>query len=82
MEGQVRVILREHSGLGAAIGGISIYDNLWRLGMTSLASVQVMLALEEAFGFEFPDSKLRHATFASIFHIMDCVTELTGCDGP
>ncbi len=78
METKVRAILRGHSGLGDAVQDIDIYDNLWGLGMTSLASVEVMLALESAFGFEFPESKLRHATFSSIYAIMDCVTELTG----
>lgn len=78
MEGQVRAILQQHSGLGDSVRGIGAFENLWRMGMTSLASVQVMLALESAFGFEFPDSKLRHATFASISNIIDSVKELTG----
>jgi acyl carrier protein len=37
-----------------------------------------MLALESAFGFEFPESKLRHATFSSVYSIMASVKELTG----
>ncbi|HEX6681683.1 MAG TPA: acyl carrier protein [Candidatus Limnocylindrales bacterium] len=77
MQAQVRGILQEHSGLGDVIQDIGIYENLWALGMTSLASVQVMLALESTFGFEFPESKLRHATFSSIHSIMGCVSELT-----
>jgi acyl carrier protein len=81
MEKQVRAILQEHSGLGDHIRSIGAYDSLWQMGMTSLASVQVMLALESAFGLEFPDSKLRHNTFACISNIIDCVDELTGSSG-
>jgi acyl carrier protein len=78
MEGQIRAILQQHSGLSQAVEGIGPNENLWRMGMTSAASVNVMLALESAFGFEFPESKLRHATFACILNIIDCVSELTG----
>ena len=78
MERQVRAILQEHSGLGEAVADISAHENLWRMGMTSAASVNVMLALESAFDFEFPESKLRHATFACVYNIVGCITELTG----
>jgi len=78
METQIRAILQEHSGLAGAAQHISIYDNLWLLGMTSLASVQVMLGLEAAFAVEIPDEKLLHATFSSIHEIMKCMRELTG----
>ena len=77
MEAEVRAILQEHSGLGEAVQHLGVYESLWLQGMTSLASVQVMLALESAFGIEIPDEKLRHATFASIHQIMACVKELT-----
>jgi acyl carrier protein len=78
MEAHVRQILRDHSGLGDAVNDIGIHHSLWHLGMTSMASVQVMLALETDFGFEFPEDRLRHATFASIHNIVRCVADLTG----
>lgn len=78
MEAQVRTILRQHSGLGNAVRAIGIHDSLWLMGMTSAASVEVMLALESTFGFEFPDSELRHSTFASIYSIVRSVRDLTG----
>lgn len=77
METQVRTILQERSGLGDTVQGIGMHESLWLLGMTSLDSVEVMLTLEETFGFEFPESRLRHATFATIFNIMRCIKELT-----
>jgi acyl carrier protein len=78
VEAHVRAILQDYSGLGDAAQSMGIHENLWRTGMTSLASVQVMLALEATFGFEFPESKLRHATFSSIHAIVATVQELAG----
>ncbi|MFJ8582786.1 acyl carrier protein [Micromonospora sp. NPDC093277] len=77
METQVREILVKHSGLGDSVSGVDAGENLWQLGMTSLASVQVMVALEETFGVEIPDDKLRHATFASVDNIMSCMRSLS-----
>jgi acyl carrier protein len=44
--------------------------------MTSHASVNVMLALEDAFGVEFPDAMLRKSTFASVSAIRDALGTL------
>jgi acyl carrier protein len=51
-------------------------DDLFRLGMTSHASVSVMLALEDSFGMEFPEHMLRRSTFESIGSIRRTLTEL------
>jgi len=50
--------------------------NLYELGLTSLASVNVMLALEEAFDIEFPDEVLKKGTFASVRNIEQVVEGL------
>ena len=42
--------------------------------MTSHASVNVMLALEDAFEVEFPDELLTKQTFCTIATIRDAVT--------
>jgi acyl carrier protein len=44
--------------------------------MTSFASVNVMLALEEAFDFEFPDSMLNRGVFVSIASIRQALLDL------
>jgi acyl carrier protein len=44
--------------------------------MTSHASVQVMLALEEAFDVEFPDSMLTRSVFGSIASISAALEQL------
>ncbi len=45
--------------------------------MTSHASVNVMLALEDEFDLEFPERLLRKQTFHSIFSIRATLTELS-----
>lgn len=50
-----------------------LYDN----GLTSHASVNVMIALEDEFDVEFPDTMLQKSTFGSISAIAGAVAELT-----
>ena len=44
--------------------------------MTSHASVNVMLALEDAFDIEFPDRMLKRSVFESIASIQAALSEL------
>lgn len=63
---RIREVLAEHGRLPVDVGQLSEDDDLFQAGMTSHASVNVMLALEDAFDVEFPESMLRKSTFASI----------------
>ena len=65
----MRTILDKHGKLAKSAMTINENDDLYQNGLSSHASVNVMLALEEAFDFEFPDSLLTRATFASIASI-------------
>ena len=51
--------------------------DLYELGLTSHASVNLMLALEDEFDIEFPDDALNKTTFATIASIERAVGELT-----
>lgn len=75
---RTRQVLQAHSRLGDAIAELADDADLYAAGMTSHASVEVMLALEEAFDIEFPDRMLRREVFASISAISEAVAELTG----
>jgi acyl carrier protein len=44
--------------------------------MTSHASVNVMLALEEGFDIEFPDRMLTRSVFASVSSICGAIAQL------
>ncbi|MDQ2724730.1 MAG: acyl carrier protein [Actinomycetota bacterium] len=54
--------------------------DLYRNGLSSHASVNVMLALEDAFDLEFPDRMLKKSTFESIDAIAGALVGL-GCPG-
>jgi acyl carrier protein len=58
--------------------GLADTDDLYDAGMSSLASVNLMLALEDAYEVEFPERMLRRSTFASVAAIRDAVLELLG----
>src|SRR5262249_20843006 len=55
---RVRAVIRSHARLPVDIGHLADDADLFQAGMTSHASVNVMLALEETFDLEFPDSML------------------------
>ena len=57
---------------------LSASDDLYQAGLSSHASVNVMLALEAAFDVEFPDRLLTRSSFQSVAAIRQAVIELTG----
>ena len=57
-------------------GEVDEQADLYQLGLTSHASVDVMLALEDAFDIEFPDEVLKKSTFASVHNIEHVVESL------
>ena len=74
---KIRDILAEHVRLAKDISTLSDDADLYQAGMTSHASVNLMLALEGAFDIEFPDSMPRRSVFESISAIRTAVTGLT-----
>jgi acyl carrier protein len=72
----VRDIVREHGRLAVDVATLSDDDSLYEAGMTSHASVNVMLALEDAFDVEFPDEMLKRSVFESVASISAALTQL------
>jgi acyl carrier protein len=66
MRDSIRDTLRQHARLSVDVDAISDEADLYQAGMTSHATVNVMLALEQAFEIEFPDQMLRRSVFESI----------------
>ena len=73
---QIRGILAEHAKLATDIASVGDGDDLYAAGMTSHASVTVMLACEDAWDIEFPQQMLKKSTFASVANIRDALAEL------
>ncbi len=73
---RIRKVLQEHARLTRDVAGLSEEGDLYQAGMTSHASVNVMLALEGEFEVEFPDHMLKRNVFNSIASIRDALEEL------
>lgn len=76
MKEQVRAIVKEHGRFSGTVSDLKDDDDLYLAGMTSHASVGVMLALEAAFDVEFPDRMLKRSVFESVSSITRAVEEL------
>jgi len=75
---EIRRVLRDHARLPVDPDTLSDDADLFAAGMTSHASVNLMLALEDAFDLEFPDSMLTRSVFESIAAIHAAISQLTG----
>ncbi|MGH3743626.1 MAG: acyl carrier protein [Mycobacteriales bacterium] len=73
---QIREVLAQHASLAVDAAAVGAADNLYAIGMTSHASVRVMLALEDAFDVEIPDNFLRKETFESIASISELLSAI------
>jgi acyl carrier protein len=73
---RIREVIAQHGRLAVDVAALSDTDDLYRAGLTSHASVNLMLALEDAFGIEFPDRLLRRDTFESVAAIRGAIHEL------
>ena len=69
MHERIREVLATHGRMAVDPRGIDNGADLYQLGLTSHASVNVMLALEDEFDIEFPDEALKKSTFASVDNI-------------
>jgi acyl carrier protein len=77
VEDDIRSVLTTHAKLQVDVATLSSGDDLYRSGLTSHGSVNIMLALEDKFNIEFPAHMLRKSTFESIRAIGEAIAELT-----
>jgi acyl carrier protein len=73
---QIRDVLAAHARLPVALDDVADSADLFQAGMTSHASVNVMLALEDAFDIEFPDSMLKRSVFESVDAIAGAIDSI------
>jgi acyl carrier protein len=66
MKEQIRALIAKYGNLHVDVGTLGDGDDLFAAGMTSLNSVNLMLALEDHFDVEFPNEQLNRATFESV----------------
>lgn len=76
MKSKIRDLLAKHGGLPVSVEAIADDADLYAAGMSSFASVQIMLAIEDAFDIEFPDTLLNRKSFQSVDAISATVESL------
>ena len=76
MTEEIRKIIKDHAKLGVDASALAEDADLYAAGMSSHASVNVMLALEGRFDIEFPDRMLKRAVFESIAAIRAALQQL------
>lgn len=77
MNDAIRTILKDHARLSRDVALLSDDSDLYEAGMTSLSSVNVILALEGRFHIEFPNRLLSRGVFESVASIRSAVEELS-----
>ncbi|KVK83909.1 acyl carrier protein [Burkholderia ubonensis] len=66
MKNEIREILRQVAHLETAVDQIGEADDLYDAGLSSLDTIQLMLAIENQFNIEIPDEMLNRQLFRSI----------------
>jgi acyl carrier protein len=74
---RIRQVLAEHGRLSVDATALKDDADLYQAGLTSHASVSIMLALEGEFDIEFPDQMLSRGVFGSVASIRNAVETLT-----
>jgi acyl carrier protein len=75
---QIKELLAQHARLLVDANQLDDDSDLYQAGLTSLSTVNLMLALEEHFDVEFLDRMLGRKTFGSIRALNNAICELRG----
>ena len=76
MKTRIREVLSKHGRLPVDIATLSDTDDLHAAGLTSFASIELMMALEEAFDVEYPNQMMNRRHFSSISAIESAVMKI------
>jgi acyl carrier protein len=76
MKADLRRVLSETACLDVPVETLSDTDNLYAAGLSSLGTVRVMLAVEEALGIEIPGDLITFELFQCIESIASALAPL------
>lgn len=76
MNAKIRELLGKLGNLPVAVDTLSNEADLYTAGLSSFASVQLMLGIEDAFEIEFPDHLLNRKSFQSIASLAATVAQI------
>ncbi len=74
----IRRVVQTAARLPVDIATVDDEDDLYLVGLTSHASVSLMLALEDAFDLELPDEMLTRDVFRSVSSMNAAISTLRG----
>lgn len=80
IETALREIIRTDGKVTVPAARIQPQDDLFKLGLSSLATVNVMLAIERRFDIEIPETFLNRETFRTIGALAAMVQGLRGAE--
>ncbi|NKY92220.1 acyl carrier protein [Gordonia sp. 852002-10350_SCH5691597] len=72
----IRGVLDKYGKLTVAAGEVSDDTDLFTVGLTSHATVNVMLGLEDLYDVEFPEEILKKSTFSSVNSLASALSTL------
>ena len=72
----IREVIAAHARLAVDIALLEDEADLYEAGLTSLTTVNLMLALENRFDVEFTDAMLGRRTFSSIAALSEAIDQL------
>lgn len=73
---KIRTIIAKHARLSVDANTLAEDSDLYSAGLTSLTTVNLMLALEDEFDIEFPDNMLGRKTFESIRALNEAIEQI------
>jgi acyl carrier protein len=73
---ELRQIIKETAHFDVSMDSISDDDDLYEAGLSSLNTIQLMLAIERHFDIEIPDQMLNRSLFQSVNSLADAITSL------
>ncbi len=76
MDDEIRSLIGKHCKLPTDVATLSETADLYAAGLSSFASVQLMLALEDRYDIEFPEAMLNRKTFSSIGSIAAALRQI------
>ena len=76
MKNELRQIIKDTAHFEVSIDSISDDDDLYEAGLSSLSTIQLVLAIERHFNIEIPDQMLYRHLFQSVNPLAKAVTTL------
>lgn len=76
MKNELRQIIKDNARFEVSVDSLRDSDDLYEAGLSSLNTIQLMLAIERHYNIEIPDQMLNRQLFQSIDSLAEAVSQL------